>query len=52
MFYSLKLPFHLARSPYYRSAFSYATNTSNLIGYVPPTFNKLGGPYFQNKEVM
>nr|XP_007144620.1 hypothetical protein PHAVU_007G170700g [Phaseolus vulgaris]ESW16614.1 hypothetical protein PHAVU_007G170700g [Phaseolus vulgaris] len=43
MFYSSGLPFHLSRSPYYRSAFSYAANTSNLSEYVPPTYNKLRG---------
>jgi len=43
MFYSLDLPFHLARSPYYRSTFSCTTNTSNLSEYVPPTYNKLRG---------
>jgi len=36
MFYSLGLPFYLARSLYYRSVFSYAANTSNLSGYIPP----------------
>jgi len=41
MFYSSCLPFHLAGSRYYRNAFSYTANTSNLSGYVPPTYNKL-----------
>jgi len=41
MFFSLGLPFHLARNPYYREAFSYATNTPNLSGYKPPSYNKL-----------
>jgi len=49
MFYSSRLPFHLARSPYYRRAFSYASNTSNLSGYVPPTYNKLRS-HFLSKE--
>jgi len=44
MFYSSGLPFHLAKHPHYRSAFSYAANTSNLNGYVLPTYNKLRGP--------
>jgi len=44
MFYSSGLPFHLARNPYYKSAFSYAANTSNLGGYVPPTYDELSGP--------
>jgi len=50
MFYSSGLPFHLARSPYYRSAFSYAANTSNLDGYVPPTYNKLIGPLLSKER--
>jgi len=44
MFYSAGLPFHLAKNPHFRSAFSYAASTSNLSGYVPPTYNKLRGP--------
>ena len=32
MFYSSGLSFNLARRPYYRGAFSYAANTSNLSG--------------------
>jgi len=43
IFYSSELPFHLAKNPHYRSVFSYAANTSNLSGYVPPTYNKLRG---------
>jgi len=43
MFYSLALPFHLARSLYYRSVFSNATSTANLSEYVLPTYNKLRG---------
>ncbi|KAL5137178.1 Protein SRG1 [Glycine soja] len=34
MFYSPSLPFHLVRNPYYRKTFSYATNSSNIHGYV------------------
>jgi len=49
MFYSSRLPFHLAKNPHYRSAFSYAANTSNLCGYIPPTYNKLRGP-LRSKE--
>jgi len=33
----------LARSPYSRGTFSYAATTSNLSGYVSPTYNKLRG---------
>jgi len=41
MLYSLGLPFHLTRNPYYRKVFYYAAKTSNLNGYVPPSYNKL-----------
>ena len=51
MFYSLGLSFNLARSPYYGSAFSYATNTFNLSGYVPPTYNKLRGPLLEKERI-
>jgi len=50
MFYSSGLPFHLARSHYYRSVFSYAANTSNLWRYVPPTYNKLRGPLLSKER--
>ena len=50
MFYSSGLAFHLARSPYYRRAFSYAANTSNLSGYVSPSYNKLRGPLFEKER--
>ncbi|KAJ1393607.1 Ribonuclease H-like superfamily [Sesbania bispinosa] len=40
MFYSTGLPFHLARSPHFRRAFSYAANNS-IGGYQPPRYNKL-----------
>ena len=50
MFYSSELPFHLARNPYYRNAFSVAANTSNLSGYVPPTYNKLRGPLLSKER--
>ena len=40
VFYSSGLPFHLARSPYYRNAFSYAANTSILVDmYRQPIIN-------------
>ena len=51
MFYFSSLPFNLASSSYYRSAFSYAANTSNLSGYVPLTYNKLIGPLLA-KEII
>ena len=50
MFYSSELPFHLARNPYYRNAFSVAANTSNLSGYVLPTYNKLRGPLLSKER--
>ncbi|KAJ1399771.1 Ribonuclease H-like superfamily [Sesbania bispinosa] len=40
MFYSAGLPFHLARNPHFRRAFSYAANNS-IGGYQPPGYNKL-----------
>ncbi|KAJ1418855.1 Ribonuclease H-like superfamily [Sesbania bispinosa] len=39
MFYSTGLPFHLARNPYFRRAFSYAANNS-IGGYQPPVMLK------------
>jgi len=51
MFYSSGLSFNLARSPYYSSAFSYAANTFNLSGYVPPTYNKLRGPLLAKERI-
>jgi len=50
MFYSSGLPFNLSRSPYYRIAFSYPTNTYNLSGYLPPTYNKLKGPLLSKER--
>ena len=50
MLYSSGLLFNLARSLYYMSVFSYAANTSNLSGYVPPTYNKLRGPLHAKRE--
>ncbi|KAJ1413101.1 Ribonuclease H-like superfamily [Sesbania bispinosa] len=40
MFYSAGLPFHLARNPHFKRAFSYAANNS-IGGYQPPGYNKL-----------
>ena len=51
MFYALGLSFNLARSHYYRSAFSYVANTSNLSGYVPPSYNKLRGPLLAKEKI-
>jgi len=51
VFYSSGLPFHLARSPYYRNAFSYAANTSILVDmYRQPIIN-WEVLYFQKREV-
>jgi len=41
IFFSSRLPFHLARNPYYRDTFPYTANTPNLNGYKPPSYNKL-----------
>jgi len=51
MFYASSLSFNLARSPYYRSAFSYAANTSNLSGYVSPSYNKLRGHLLAKERI-
>ncbi|KAI8550646.1 hypothetical protein RHMOL_Rhmol06G0123300 [Rhododendron molle] len=40
MFYSAGLPFHLARNPYFISAFQFAVE-NNIPGYVPPGYNLL-----------
>ncbi|AQK58065.1 hAT transposon superfamily protein [Zea mays] len=40
MFYTGGLPFNLARNPYFRKAFMFATNNP-VGGYVPPSYNKL-----------
>ncbi|KAL2974702.1 hypothetical protein AAZX31_14G119300 [Glycine max] len=49
MFYSLGLPFHLARNPHYRKAFAYAAN-NQISGYQPPGYNKLRTTLLQNKR--
>jgi len=51
MLYASGLSFNLARSPYYRNAFSYAANTSNLSGYVPLSYNKLRGPLLAKERI-
>ncbi|KAG4990910.1 hypothetical protein JHK87_024367 [Glycine soja] len=48
MFYSSGLPFHLARNPHSRKAFSYATN-NYIGGYQPPGYNKLRTTLLQNE---
>ena len=40
MFYTVGLPFNLARNPYFRKAFMFAANRP-IGGYVPPSYNKL-----------
>jgi len=51
MFYASGLSFNLATSPYYRSVFSYAANTSNLSGYLPPSYNKLRGLLLAKEKI-
>jgi len=51
MFYTSGLSFNLASSHYYRSAFSYAANTSNLSGYVSLTYNKLRGSLLAKERI-
>lgn len=48
-FYASGLPFHLARSPYYMSCFSYAANNS-LAGYIPPGYNALRTSLLQQER--
>ncbi|XP_028188223.1 uncharacterized protein LOC114374753 [Glycine soja] len=49
MFYSSGLPFHLARNPHYRKAFTYAAN-NYINGYQPPGYNKLRTTLLQNER--
>ncbi|KAJ1377248.1 Ribonuclease H-like superfamily [Sesbania bispinosa] len=49
MFFSSGLPFHLARNPYYRRAFSFAAN-NYISGYQPPGYNKLRTSLLQNER--
>nr|XP_023911294.1 uncharacterized protein LOC112022899 [Quercus suber] len=39
-FYSAGLPFHFAKNPYWIEMIKFAAN-NNLVGYVPPGYNKL-----------
>lgn len=50
LFYVSNLLFHLARSPYYKCAFCYDSNTCNLNGYIFPTSNKLRGHLLYKKK--
>ncbi|XP_028104489.1 uncharacterized protein LOC114303554 [Camellia sinensis] len=50
MFYSAGLPFHLARNPYYVSAFTFAAN-NNIQGYVPPGYNMLRTTLLQKERI-
>ncbi|KAG5151812.1 hypothetical protein JHK84_028284 [Glycine max] len=49
MFYSSRLPFHLARNPHYRKAFAYAAN-NQISGYQPPGYDKLRATLLQNER--
>ena len=49
MFYSAGLPFHLARNPYFVSAFSYAA-THNIPSFVPPGYNLLRTTLLQREK--
>ncbi|XP_075640207.1 uncharacterized protein LOC142611947 [Castanea sativa] len=40
-FYSAGLPFHFAKNPYWIEMIKFAANNNNLVGYVPPGYNKL-----------
>ena len=49
MFYSAGLPFHLARNPYFVSAFSYAA-THNIPGFYLPGIICLRPHYFKGRK--
>ena len=49
MFYIGGLPFNFARSPYYRSSYSYAA-TYSIPSYVPPRYNALRTTLLQRER--
>ncbi|XP_039044807.1 uncharacterized protein LOC120184396 [Hibiscus syriacus] len=49
MFYTDDLPFNLARNPHYHRAFTFAA-THNILGYVPPGYNKLRTTLLQQEK--
>ncbi|XP_072959848.1 uncharacterized protein [Typha angustifolia] len=49
MFYSVGLPFHLARNPYYVKSYTFATN-SQIAGYLPPGYNMLRTTLLQQER--
>ncbi|KAK3229650.1 hypothetical protein Dsin_001531 [Dipteronia sinensis] len=48
-FYSKGFSFHLARSPYYRSSYNFATSHC-LPDYVPPRYNALRTTLLQREK--
>ena len=49
MFYSSRLPFNLAKNPYYVSSYTFAAN-SGLAGYLPPGYNLLRTTLLQKER--
>ena len=49
MFYTSGLSFNIARNPYYRSSYAYAT-TYSIRGYVPPGYNALRTTLLQKER--
>ena len=48
-FYSAGLPFHFAKNPYWIEMIKFAAN-NNLVGYIPPSYNKLRTTLLQKER--
>ncbi|XP_030970895.1 uncharacterized protein LOC115991330 [Quercus lobata] len=48
-FYSAGLPFHFAKNPYWIEMIKFAAN-NNLVGYIPPGYNKLRTTLLQKER--
>ena len=48
-FYSAGLSFHFARNPYWIEMIKFAAN-NNLVGYIPPGYNKLRTTLLQKER--
>jgi hypothetical protein len=49
LFYSVGLPFNVARNPYFISAFTYAANSS-ISSYLPPSYNSIRTTMLQREK--
>ncbi|XP_061366107.1 uncharacterized protein LOC133309353 [Gastrolobium bilobum] len=49
MFYSARLPFNLAKNPYFQASYTYAAN-HNIGGYLPPGYNALRTTLLQKEK--